>query len=119
AHAWTEVVALTCTLADAPLAMSPKEQARTCESTTPLIAHVPGPAYAGKMLQVTPAGSGSSRVTFFAVPVPAALLLLTVMVKPMSAPALTVPASATLVMPRFGGSTSTHSVVVLVCDVPR
>src|SRR5204863_261716 len=56
-------------------------------------------ALAGLICQVTPApepaGSGSERVTPAAVPVP---WLLTTIVKPMSLPALTEPASAVLVM---------------------
>ncbi len=57
------------------------------------------------MLQVTPAGSASVRLAFSAVPVPVALLLLTVIVKPMGSPALTGLASAIFVIDRAGHST--------------
>ncbi len=57
------------------------------------------------MLQVTPLGSASVRVAFSAVPVPAALLLLTVMVKPIGSPALTGLASAVFVIDSAGHST--------------
>ena len=52
-----------------------------------------------------PAGKASARVTPSAVPVPAALLLVTVIVKPIGDPALTDAASATFVIDRFGHKT--------------
>jgi hypothetical protein len=52
-----------------------------------VIVHVPGPAYAGLIFQFNPpamaTGSGSFNTASNAVPVPAALLLLTLIVKPM------------------------------------
>src|SRR5262245_12495909 len=99
---WTEALA--------PAAMSPKEQTRVWLGALPLIWQVPGPEYVGLIVQLTPEplGSGSLSVTAVAVPVPAAELLLTVMVKPIDWPASTGLLSAVLTMPRPG-----HWTVVL------
>src|SRR5579872_2055411 len=86
--------------------MLPNEQLSVCE-VVPVIWHWPGPEYAGLIDQVTsvPAGSGSERVTPVAVPVPEAPELETETVKPIGVPALTLAASADLVMLRAGAST--------------
>ena len=57
-----------CTVADAPAAMSPKEQLNVFEA----IEHVPGPAYAGLIDQLmpVPVGNGSERLAALAVPGP-------------------------------------------------
>src|SRR5215831_15212245 len=90
---WTEALA--------PAAMAPKEQSRTWAPTLPLILQA---ALAGSIDQLTPepAGRGSWTVTLVAVPGPP---FLTVMVKPMSVPALTGVASAFLVMDSDGHCT--------------
>src|SRR5437867_4440889 len=74
------VALVTCTLAVALLARSPKLQLRVC-GPVPVIAQVPGPGYAGLIVQLTPLppGSGSLSVTPLALPGPP---LLTVTVKP-------------------------------------
>ena len=70
-----DVALLTCTVTEAPAIRLPKLQLKTRLA----MAHVPGPLYAGPMLQLTPgpAGSGSFSVTAVAVPVHATALLLT------------------------------------------
>src|SRR5262245_8145694 len=86
-----------CTEADAPDARSPNAQV----SVLAAMPQLPGPAYAGLIDQLMPepVGSGSESVAECATPVPE---LLTVIVKPMSSPALTVGASAVFVTVRFG-----------------
>ena len=59
-----------------------------------------------------PPGRGSLMATPVAVPVPAALALPTVMVKPIGVPAGTAEASAVLVMLRAGGSTTMLAVAL-------
>ena len=78
-----------------------------------MIAHVPGPLYAGLMLQLTPppAGNGSFSVTAVAVPVPAALLFRTTTVYPIDAPEETVAASAVFVTLKLG-----HCTVIVALD---
>ena len=73
---------LTCSDAETPAARLPKLQARIWLPTAPMMEHVPGPGYAGLMLQLmpVPAGSGSFKVTLVAVAVSAALLLAAVIV---------------------------------------
>jgi len=81
-----EVVPLVmCTDAEAPAARLPKLQPSFCPPAAPVIEHVPDPLYAGLTLQLilVPAGSGSSRATPVAVPVPTVLPLLTVTVYPI------------------------------------
>jgi hypothetical protein len=87
-----DVPLATCTLAAAPAARFPKLQV----SVWLAIEHVPGPLYAGLMLQPipVPVGNESLRVAAVAVPVP---LLLTANVYPIDAPAATVTASAVFV----------------------
>src|SRR3954447_13137177 len=95
------VVALAmCTETEAPGARSPNEHVSACVGTTPVIEHVPGPAYAGLIDQLTPlpAGSGSFNITAFAVPVPATPEFFTVTAKPIGSPVLTGVASATFVI---------------------
>src|SRR5438270_203586 len=94
-----------CTDALVPGAISPKAQLSTCDPTAPLIAHVPGPVYAGLIDQETPgpAGSGSRNVTPVAVPANSIWWLLAVMVKPIVLPAVTVAASAVLLRVSRGG----------------
>ena len=95
-----DVVLVTCTLADAPPARLRKLQPRV-----PLtMAQVPGPEYAGLMLQPTPAPVGrvSESVADVAVPVP---LLVTDSVYPIGEPADTEAASAVLVSCRLGHCT--------------
>src|SRR5438045_3625125 len=96
-----------CTETESPGAMSPNAQANVWLATLPVIEQVPGPAYAGSMLQSTPLpeGSGSSSMTALAVPVPSETALLTVTVNPIGSPALTGVASAVLVIDRSGQST--------------
>src|ERR1039458_7621432 len=91
----TGVPLVTCTEADAPGAMSPNAQLNVCAPAAPVMEHVPGPPYAGLMLQPTPPpGSASASGALAAVPVPAALLFFTCTVKPIADPAATVAASA-------------------------
>src|SRR5438093_11055399 len=82
------------TPADAPEARSPNAQV----SVLPLIEQ---PWTAGSTAQTIPApvGSGSESVTSLAIPGP---LLPTVIVNPIGSPALTLAASATLSIDRFG-----------------
>ena len=91
-----EVLAVMCTDAAAPAPILPKEQPSVWLPVAPAMEQVPGPLYPGPMLQLTPAGRGSFNVTAVAVPVPAALPLLTCMVKPIAVPAPTDGASAAL-----------------------
>jgi hypothetical protein len=102
-----DVALVMCTDADAPGAMSPNEQCNVPD----VIAHDPGPAYAGLIDQLTPApaGSGSDNVAAVAEPAP---VFETVIVKPIESPALTESASAVLVMFRPGHWTV---VVALAC----
>jgi len=92
----------TCTDADPPDPMSPKLHVRV----PLLIAH---PAFGGVIDQLmpVPVGNGSESVTDFALPGPA---LLTVIVNPMSVPALTELASAVFVIERFGHCTVVDAV---------
>src|SRR5437763_124929 len=101
---WTEFAA--------PGAMSPKEHASVCVGTDPVIEHVPAPAYAGAMDQLTPvpAGSGSLNATAVAVPVPGAFEFETVTLKPIGSPVLTIASSAVLVIARLGQLTVTELV---------
>ena len=93
----------TCTEIDAPGVMSPKEQFKVFD----VIEHVPGPAYAGLIDQLIPApvGNGSDNVTDLATPVPGAPEFDTLIVNPIASPALTVGASAVLVIDNAGHST--------------
>jgi hypothetical protein len=97
--------------------MLPKEQESVWLGALPVIEHVPGPAKAGLIDQLTPVppGSGSSRVTEVAVPVPDAEAFETATVKPIVVPALTVAASAVLVIEMAGASTVT---VADACTLP-
>ena len=63
-----DVLLVTCTVAAAPEARFPKLQL----SVWLAIEHVPGPLYAGLMLQLTPgpAGNGSLKAAEVAVPAP-------------------------------------------------
>jgi hypothetical protein len=108
-----EVELVTCTDEVAPAAMLPRLHPNVWLPADPVIEQVPGPVYAGLMLQLTPvpAGRGSLIETAVAALVPAAALLLACTVKPMEAPAVTLAASAVLVMLRFG-----HCTVVEALD---
>jgi hypothetical protein len=88
---------VTCTDAEPPDAMSPKEQLK-------VLLLMAQPWTGGAIVQEMPepVGSGSLRVTDFAAPGP---LFPTVIVKPMFVPALTLPASAVLLIVRFGHCT--------------
>jgi hypothetical protein len=97
------VALCTCTVALAPGARSKKLQLKVWGGRGGTIVQLPGPAYAGLILQTNPRGSGSTSFTLNAVPVPAALLLLTVIVKPIVVPVGTGVASAVLITLRFGG----------------
>jgi hypothetical protein len=73
----------------------------------PVIDH---PALAGLIDQLSPEGSGSLTATPVAVPVPAALLLLTVTSNPIWSPAETGPAGlAVFVIDTFGHRTVTEA----------
>ena len=80
------VGACTCTVAEPPGARFPKLQFNSAPVTIEggTIEHVPGPPYAGLMLQDNDPprlpGRSSNSFALNAVPVPAALLLLTVIV---------------------------------------
>jgi hypothetical protein len=101
-----EVVLVTCTDADAPDARFPKLQL-----SVPLaIEQVPGPLYAGLMLQLTPVPDGKGSLSAAAVAVPAPVLP-AVSVYPIDAPATTVAASAVLVIANAG-----HCTVVVADD---
>jgi hypothetical protein len=98
------VGACICTVAEVPGARFPKLQFKATPPTNGEMLHVPGPPYAGLMIQgnENPPGSSSSNCALIAVPVPAALLLLTVIVKPIVVPVATGVASAVLVTLRLG-----------------
>src|SRR5690348_2505417 len=85
------------------------------------IEHVPGPVYAGLMLQLdrTASGKGSNSSTLNAVPVPVALLLRTIIVNPAVDPAGTGVASGVFVTLRFGGVTTIVAVVLIVGPLSR
>jgi len=104
---------VTCTVALAPAARLPSEQLSVWVGD-PVIEHVPGPLYAGLIDQLTPVppGNGSPTDTPAAVAVPAALLLLTVTVKPIDEPVLTVAASAVLVIESAGGVGGTMKLAI-------
>jgi len=93
---------VTCTLAEAPGARSPKLQ--LSDWGLPEIEQA-GLAGLTDQLIPLPVGSASESVTALAVLVPAAPLFVTVIVKPMLVPALTLAASATLVIERAGHCT--------------
>jgi hypothetical protein len=87
-----DVALVTCTCAVAPDDRLPKLQ-----FSAPLaIEHVPGPPYAGLILQLTPAPVGNVSLSVADVAVPAPVLL-AVSVYPIDAPAVTVAASAVFV----------------------
>jgi len=123
-----EVVPLvTCTVTlwpevrlKGPVLFGPVPQLRVWFGATPLIWQVT-PAgslcVAMDQLMLPPPGNGSVRVTPAAVPVPAALLLLKVTMKPMGLPALTDIASAVLVRVRFGHCTVTEAVELLLAEL--
>jgi hypothetical protein len=95
-----DVPLVTCTVAVAPDVRFPNAQLNV-----PLaIEHVPGPLYAGLMLQLTPfpVGNGSLSVAAVAVPAP---LLVTARVYPIEPPAGTAVAAAVLVSPSAGHCT--------------
>jgi predicted ATPase len=101
-----DVALITCTWAGAPDARLPKLQ-----FSVPLaIEHVPGPPYAGLMLQPipVPAGKVSLSVADVAAPAP---VLLAVSVYPIDEPAVTVAASAVFV--RFSAG---HCTVMVADD---
>jgi len=101
-----DVEPVTCTDAVVPAARLPKLQL-----SVPLaIAHVPGPLYAGLMLQPipVPAGKVSLSVADVAVPAP---VLPTASVYPIDVPSVTVAASAVLVRLSAG-----HCTVVVADD---
>jgi hypothetical protein len=77
-----DVAPLTPTVTTAFPARLPKLQLSVC----PEIEHVPGPLYAGLMLQAGPEGRVSLRVAVVTVAEPA---FVTTMVKPIAAPATT------------------------------
>jgi hypothetical protein len=83
-----------CTETEAAGAMSPNEQLSVFAAIEQF-----GLSGLSDQLIPAPVGSGSDNVTAFAVPVP---LFVTVIVKPSWSPALTVAASAVLVIARFG-----------------
>ena len=74
-------------------------QASVWLPTAPVIEHWVGPEAFDQPAAVVPAGSGSDRLTPFAVPGPP---LVTVTVKPIGSPAFTVAASAVLVTDKDG-----------------
>src|SRR5947199_5344159 len=80
----------------APGAMVPMLQLSTWLPSAPLIEHAVPSCWSIDQSTVVPAGSGSDSVTPVAVPVPTALLLLTVMLKPIGLPAFTAALSAVL-----------------------
>jgi len=83
---------VTCTDAVALDARLPKLQL----SVPPAIEQVPGPPYAGLMLQLTPVPVGNVSLSVAEVAVPAPVLLIA-SVYPIDAPAATVAASAVFV----------------------
>src|SRR5439155_266194 len=99
-HESNVVALVTCAEAPVPLARSPKLHESVSLATLQ-------PALSVDHETPVPVGSGSSSVTPYAAPGP---LLLTQIVKPMLSPALTVPASASFTMPRFGQSTVAFAV---------
>ena len=97
-----DVALITCTDGVAPDARLPKLQL-----SVPLaIEHVPGPLYAGLMLQLIPVPAGNASLSVAEVAVPAPVLL-TASVYPIDAPAVTVAASAVLVRFSAGHCTVT------------
>src|SRR5262249_8409451 len=106
-HLSAAVVASRGTLMLAPGARSLGPQLRGWLPGRPLIVQS---VLSGLSIQVTgftpvpaPPGRLSSILAPFAVPVPAALLLASVTVKPIGSPALTVAMSAVFVIVSFGG----------------
>src|SRR5438309_334196 len=90
-----------------PGAMSPRLQDSSCVPTAPVMVQEPAAGWVS-MDQSTPEppGSGSCSVTERAIPVPSALLLLTVILKPTASPTVTGDASGVLVTPSTGASTT-------------
>jgi len=105
----------TCTVAIAPGTRFPNVQFKSTPGLGRVIVHVPGPAKAGLIVQANPelVGSGSCSCTLNAVPVPAALLLLTVIVKPIGFPVATGVPSAVLVTLRLGGGGGCTTMVAI------
>src|SRR5437870_9186260 len=110
-----EVVATTVMLAlgsslVVPAARSPNEQLNVCAPRAPVICQVPGPEYAGSMLQLrlplSPAGSGSWSVALSAVPGP---MFQTTIVKLAWSPPWIAGSAAILAMFRPGHSTVTDA----------
>src|SRR5690242_1622509 len=101
-----------CRLALALWFRVPNAQFSTWLPCAPVMLHVPGPAKAGLIVQFTfvPPGSGVFNETLLAT---AAALLLTVIVKPIGLPAVTVAASGVVVTvttgAKIGGKATTAS----------
>jgi hypothetical protein len=103
------VALVMCTLAEASAAKSPMTQLSVWTAgAVPVMVHVPGPEYAGEIDQETPSpmGNGSLIVTPCAPPGPK---FVTVTVKPIALPALTVPASAVFVVVSDGHCTTSEA----------
>src|SRR5689334_11625569 len=91
---WTEKLA--------PGARSLGPQVSVCGLEPPTAQLAPPLWLSTDQLMPSPPGSGSLRTTLRAMPVPAALLFVTVTVKPTFVPAETGVASGVFVMDRFG-----------------
>jgi hypothetical protein len=67
-----EVELVTCTEAVAPAAMLPRVHPKVWLPTDPVIEQLPGPVYAGLIVQLIllPPGRGSAKLTLVAVPAP-------------------------------------------------
>src|SRR5450432_737544 len=95
----------------------PNEQFSTCAPVAPVIKHVPGPLYAGEILQFNPEAPGSPSFNDALLAVPAELLVIAI-VNPIGFPAVTVAASGVLVTvtnPALaGGIATTTSLNTLV-----
>src|SRR2546428_11269057 len=97
----------------APGAISPRVQSSTWLPTAPLMAQLPcAGCVSTDQSTPEPPGSGSCSDTERAVPAPSALLLLTVMVKPIGLPTVTGDASGVLVTVSTGASTTIVALLI-------
>src|SRR5579859_736704 len=101
------VALTTCAVTLPPGARSTAVQVRVCSAGAVPVTEQFAEPLASDQSSPVPSGSGSLMTTAFAVPVPGALLLDTVTVKPICEPALTGFGSAVLVNVSAGQSTTT------------
>ena len=112
------VALTTCTVAIDPGARSTAVQWSVSVGGLPWIEQLAGPDMIDQSMPV-PEGNGSSMTTPWAVPVPGAVLLLTLTVKPICEPASTVGASAVLVRVRSEHATRVETLASSFMYVPQ